>query len=275
MAALHPQIVHITIVLTFVGVAFRLLSLLGKRSLSGPAATLLIIGGLSGLLSARSGLDAHGPVERVPGARAAVQEHEEWGVFTHYVLGGLAAIELLGLAMRRSPHLRKIHLAAALVGVGAVYSVYETGQHGGALVYEYAGGVGIRGGNPEDTERLLMAGYYHQAMADRKAGRPAEAAALIGAAARRFPGDPEVQTLAAESALLDGKDPRAALDALAAVQPGDKRFLRVRVAGLQADAYLALNQKDKAIGALEALVAQAPNPRVQQRIDALKAGKTP
>jgi hypothetical protein len=59
------------------------------------------------------------------------------------------------------------------------------------------------------------------------------------------------------------------------LQPGDKRFLRVRVAGLQADAYLALNQKDKAIGALEALVAQAPNPRVQQRIDALKAGKTP
>ena len=75
-----------------------------------------------------------GSIERIPGARTAVQEHEEWGVFTHYVLGGLAAIELLGLAMRRSPHLRKIHLAAALVGVGAVYSVYETGQHGGALV---------------------------------------------------------------------------------------------------------------------------------------------
>jgi hypothetical protein len=61
---------------------------------------------------------------------------------------------------------------------------------------------------------------------------------------------------------------------LAAVGAGDNRVLRNRVAGLQADAYEALGQKEKAILVLEAVVAKNPNPRIQQRIDALKGQRT-
>jgi hypothetical protein len=43
---------------------------------------------------------------------------------------------------------------------------------------------------------------------------------------------------------------------------------------LQADAFEALGQKDAAIALLQTLVAQTPNPRVQQRIDQLR-GKSP
>ena len=57
--------------------------------------------------------------------------------------------------------------------------VYETSEHGGELVYSYAGGLGIRTGDEKDIERLLLAGYYNQAMADRKAGRSDSAAQLI------------------------------------------------------------------------------------------------
>jgi hypothetical protein len=39
-------------------------------------------------------------------------------------------------------------------------------------------------GRPEGRERLLLAGYYHQALADRKQGRAEAAADLIAAAAR-------------------------------------------------------------------------------------------
>jgi len=274
MAELHPQIVHVTIVLALAGVAFRLLSLTGRAPWASPAAALLLLGAaVSSIPSVQSGIDAHGPVERVPGARAAVVEHEEWGERARNVLLVLGAIELLGLALRRSPKVTLVHGAAAVVGLVAAFAVYEAGEHGGELVYGYAGGVGIRSGDPRDVERLLIAAAYHQAQNDRKAGRTQDAASLIAHTAKRFPTDVEMQMFAAESLLVDQKNPTAALDALAAVTPPDgSRILSSRKATLQADAYEAAGQKDQAIAVLEQAVASAPSPRLQQRLDALRGG---
>jgi uncharacterized membrane protein len=272
MAALHPQIVHFTIVLVIVGVAFRLVSLFGRPAFASPAAaTLLVAAALSAILSVRSGEAAHGPVEGVPGSRPAVMEHEEWGERTQIVLLVLGAIELLGLALRKSPKLRLVHAAAAVVGVASLYVVYETGEHGGELVYGYAGGVGLRSGDPKDVERLLLAGYYHQAMVDRAAGRSQQAATLIDQAAARYAADPEVQMLAAESMLLDRKDPQRAIDGLNALRlPPDNRFMAWRKAGLLADAYEAAGRRADAAAALDAVVKVFPNDRLQQRRDALR-----
>ncbi len=274
MAELHPQVVHVTIILALAGVAFRLLSLTGRAAWASPAAALLLIGAAaSSIASVQSGIDAHGPVERVPGARPAVVEHEEWGERARNVLLVLGAIELLGLALRKSPKVKLVHGAAAAVGLVAAFAVYEAGEHGGELVYSYAGGIGIRSGDPKDVERLLVAATYHQAQADRKAGRAEAAADLIAQTAKRFPADPEMQMFAAESLLLDQKNAQAALDALATVTPPEgNRILIGRKATLQADAYEAAGQKDQAIAVLEKTVAAFPSPRMQQRLDALKGG---
>jgi len=272
MAALHPQIVHFTIVLVIAGVAFRLLSLLGRPAFASPAAaTLLVAAALSSVLSVRSGTAAHGPVERAPGARPPVMEHEEWGERTQIVLLVLGAIELLGIALRKSPKAKAVHALAAVVGLAGIYAVYETGEHGGELVYAYAGGVGLRSGDPKDVERLLLAGYYHQAMADRAAGRAEQAATLLAQAAERFPRDPEVVMLAAESMLLDRKNPQGAIDTLTGLQlPSDNRFMAWRKAGLLADAHEAAGRKADAAAALEAVLTVFPNPRLQARLEALK-----
>jgi peptidyl-prolyl cis-trans isomerase A (cyclophilin A) len=210
MAELHPQVVHVTIILALVGVAFRLLSLTGRAAWASPAAAVLLIGAaVSSIPSVQSGIDAHGPVERVPGARPAVVEHEEWGERARNVLLVLGVIELLGLAMRNSPKVKLVHGAAAAIGLVAAFAVYEAGEHGGELVYSYAGGIGIRSGDPKDVERLLVAATYHQAQADRKAGRADDAAGLIAQTAKRFPADPEMQMFAAESLLLDQKNAQA------------------------------------------------------------------
>lgn len=162
LAALHPQIVHFTIVLAVVGAAFRVVSLLGKPAFASPAATtLLLLAALASVVSVRSGTDAHGPVERVPGARPAVMEHEEWGDRTQTGLLILGVIELAALAMRRSKHLKVGHGVAAIGALICVGLVYETAEHGGELVYSYAGGVGIRTGDEKDIEQLLLSGYYH------------------------------------------------------------------------------------------------------------------
>ena len=273
LAAMHPQIVHFTIVLAIVGAAFRVISLLGKPAFASPAATtLLLLAALSAVAATQSGTAAHGPVERVPGSRPAVQEHEEWGKRAQNGLIVLGVIELIALAMQRTKHIKVVRGVAAIAALICVGLVYEAGEHGGELVYSYAGGIGIRTGDPKDVERLLLAGYYQQAMVDRKAGRSDSAAQLISDAVKRYGSDPEIKIVAAESMLLDRKNPKAALDALAAFEPPPQ--LRIRKAMLQADAFEASGQKDAAIAVLQATVAQTPNTRVQQRIDRLQ-GKTP
>jgi len=198
-------------------------------------------------------------------------EHEEWGERTQTVLLIVGAIEILGLVLRKSPKVRLVHALAAVAGIVAVVFVYETAEHGGELVYGYAGGVGIRSGDPKDVERLLLAGYYHQALAERSAGRADQAAALLSAAAARFPADPEVRTLEADSMLRDRKNPQGAIEALAKIDlPPGNRFIAIQHATVLADAHEALGQKDAAAAALESVVKTFPNARLQQRLDALR-----
>jgi len=275
LASLHPVIVHFAIALAVAGVLLRWLSLSGKAAWSGPAAaTLLLAGAVVVFAAARSGLEAHGPVERVPGSAQAVGEHEEWGDRAHKVFVVVGLLELAALALRRGRWAKPVLVASAVVGLGGLYVLYEAGEHGGELVYSYAGGVGIRTGAPEDVGRLLLAGLYHQAQLDRKAQRPEDAAALIELAARRFPSDPNVQVLAAESLLLDRKDAAGAVAALARISvPPDDRRLRMRHDWLLADAQVATGDRAGAIATLEKLSAAFPqSERLKKRLEQLRSG---
>jgi TolA-binding protein len=163
-------------------------------------------------------------------------------------------------------------MASTAIGVLGLGVLYEAGEHGGEIVYGYAGGVGTHSGNPEDVGHLLRAGLYQQALADRKAGKAAGAAALLDFAVQRFPSDVEVQLARAESILVDRKDPSAALTTLRAITPpADANFIRIRHGLLTADALEAAGQTDGAIATLQQLNTSVPNRRVQQRLDALKA----
>jgi hypothetical protein len=238
-----------------------------------PAAlTLLAAGTIAAGLAVQSGTAAHGPVESVPGTRPAVVEHEEWGIRTRNVFYGVMAIEAIALVLWRSPRRRLAYAASAVVGLGGLFCLYEAGEHGGELVYSYAGGVGIRSGDPADVERLLLAGLYNEALVERKAGRPIEAAKLLTLAAERHPGDPEVQLAAAQSLLVDRKDARAAIEKLKSIQPPqDNRSLRIRHGLLTADALEAAGQRDGAAAVVQGLVTEYPDvPRLKQRLETLK-----
>jgi uncharacterized membrane protein len=270
----HPHTVHFVVALAIVGVSLRLISLTGRLAFTGPAAaTLLLIAAAASVAAVQSGLDAHGPAERVPGARDAVVEHEEWGIRTRNMLIIVAVIELAALGLRRLGKARYAHMVSGVVGLGALFCLYEAAEHGGELVYGYAGGVGLQRKEPADVGRLLLAGLYHQAQLDRKEGRTAEASALIDLAAQRFPGDVEVQLLRAESQLLDRKDPAAAIAALGTVTvPADNRRLRLRHTLLLADGLAATGQKDAARAALQGLGADFANDaRVKRKLEELGA----
>jgi uncharacterized membrane protein len=260
LAAFHPQVVHFVIALGLVGVAFRLLSLLGRGAWLNPAAAaLLIFTGGAGWVAARSGTDAHGITERIPGAREAVQIHEDWGNRTRNLLLGLGALELIGLfyASRRAG--RVIRVLSAATGVVAAVFIFETGEHGGDLVYNYAGGIGTRSGNPADVGHLLVAGLYHGARVDRDSGRAEGAARLTDEMLRRMPDDPIVKFLAIESKLKDQKNAAGALADLAQMQvPADDPRLATRHGILASQALVALGKTDSARALLTGLAARFP-----------------
>lgn len=272
IGSMHPYVVHMVIGLGLIGVALRVLSLAGKWNWMNPAATtLLLLGGVAGYVGVKSGLDAHGPVERVPGARSAVEDHEEWGERSRNIFFGIAALELLGLFVAADKRKFAYYGSAALGLVGA-FALFETGEHGGELVYSYAGGVGIRTGNPDDVGRLLLAGLYHQAMLDRKEGKGAEAAQLIGEMQRRWPSDQTIKLLAIESMFRDSGNPAGAIAALDSIQvaAGNDRLKR-QIASMKADAFIASGMKDSARVMIEGLMKDMPgNPRLQAKLDSLK-----
>jgi len=279
LAPYHPQIVHFVVALLIVGVVFRLISLTGRFAFTNAAATtLIVLGTVATVVAVQSGTDAHGPVERVPGAREAVVDHEEWGIRTRNAFFFVAAFELiaLGLAARKISFARPAAMVAAVAGVVGLVVLYEAAEHGGELVYGYAGGVGLRSGDPADVNRLLIAGVYHQATQDRQAGHGDQSAELVELTARRFPDHLELQLMAVDWQIEVRKDPAGALQRLDRLPIGQAEpRLRIRAGTLRANALVAQGNVPGALQVLQTLKTENPtNVQIQRRIDELsKSGK--
>lgn len=257
----HPILVHFVVALGIVGVALRLVSLTGKLAWTRPAATLLLlIAAGASVAAVESGHQAHGPAERVPGARDAVQTHEDLGEDTRNLFLVVAAFELAAIAFRRKEGIQRwLLLGSGVAGIAASVVLYEAAEHGGSLVYSFAGGVGLRTGNPEDVQHLLVAGLYHESRTARDAGRHDEAARLTQELVRQMPNDPTVQLISIQSMIEDQYDPKGALAALAALPvPVDNPRFALRTGMLESQALAALGQKDSARAVLEGLGQQFP-----------------
>ena len=206
----------------------------------------------------------------MPGARPAVEAHETWGERARNVFLLLLAAEAVAaaLASRQRPQARNAAIAAAAVGLVAVVVLYRAADLGGQLVYGYGGGVGIRSGDPQDVNRVFIAGAHHQAAQDRASGRPLDAAALSDLVAARFPDDLEVQLGRIESTLVDRGDPQTALNRLSglSVPQADARS-RIRAGLLRARTLLAMNDRSAARQVLETLRTEFPaNQRIQEQL---------
>jgi len=269
IGAYHPVIVHFAIALLILGVIFRWISLSGRAPFTGPAAaTCLLLGAAAAFLAVHSGTDAHGPVERIPGVRQAVMDHEDAGHWARNVFLVVALLEIAALfAKRRSVHIARVALwGSAVVGVFGFAAILKAADRGGDLVYAYAGGVGIRTGDTADVNRLYLAGLYQAAVQARAQHDSARAATLFTQLEREFPNDTNVRLLSIESLLRDRDNARAALTALARfpVRPDDRR-LQLRIGFLKADAYVAVGKPDSARVVLERLGNAYPD--MQARIN--------
>jgi uncharacterized membrane protein len=274
MAAYHPHIVHFAIALVFVGVGFRLLTFTRRFPFLDPAATaLILLGTAASFLAVQSGDSAHGPVERIPGARAAVVEHEEWGERARNIFAIVSLLEIgvRVLGWRKHRAALATSIASAVVGVAGLGAMYEAAEHGGELVYSYAGGVGTRSGAAEDVNRLFLAGIYQQALQDRQDGRVDEAMALLELGANRLTSNLELQLMTAEWLTDVKRDPAGAIQRLDRLQvPTENTRARVRAGLARAGALAAQGNKDGAKGILQTLQGEFPdNPQIRRRLEEL------
>jgi uncharacterized membrane protein len=274
-APLHPQVVHFVVALGLVGTGLRLISLTGRARWTRPAgAVLLMLAAISSVVAVKSGSAAHGPVERIPGARDAVEHHEESGERTRNLFLVVGVLEVAGLALASREKARRWLLAAsAVAGVVACVVLYQAADEGGQLVYAYGGGPGLRSGDPADVQRLLVAGLYAQAAAARDSGRGDEAARLTDELVRQRPGDPSVALLAVESLIRDRHDPGAALAMLDTLPaPAGSRRWEQQTGLLRSEALVAAGQTDSARAVLTALAQKYPESRgVQRALGELRA----
>jgi uncharacterized membrane protein len=274
IASLHPQVVHFVVALLIVGVLARIMSLIplpGRSSFVGAmAATLIFLGTIASVLAVRSGLEAHEAVENIPRIRPVVSEHEEDGKTTRNIFLAVSLVEIgiLAFATRKPTVARGLRVLSAAIGVVGVVFLFETAEHGGEIVYGYAGGPGLRTGDSSDVRRLLVSGLYNNALLDRKAGNSEAAATRIEELERMLPADTGVRILRIQSQVRDRKDPAAALAALdsLAVTPADRR-LYMQKAMLQAEALDLAGQRDSARAVLTALKAEIP--QAARRVDAM------
>jgi uncharacterized membrane protein len=274
IASFHPQVVHFVVALLIVGVLARIMSLIprpGRISYVGAmAATLIFLGTIASVIAVRSGLEAHEAVENIPGIRPLVGTHEEDGETTRniFLVVSLVEIGILAFAVRKPTVARGLRVLSAAIGVVGVVFLFETAEHGGEIVYGYAGGPGLRTGDSSDVRRLLVSGLYNNAMLDRKAGDSEAAATRIAELERLLPADTGVRILRIQSLVRDRKDPAAALAALdsLAVTPSNRRLYMQKIM-LQAEALDLAGQRDSARAVLTALKKEIP--QAARRVDAM------
>ena len=278
LAVFHPQITEFTVAFLMTGVVARWISLTGKFQWIRPAAaTLLLLGTLAAVLAVRSGTQAHELAERVPGIGGAVNAHEDAAHWAEDVFLVIAAIELVTLALVYKPRARRaVEVVSAVVGLAGAAALYKAADRGGDLVFDWAGGVGIRSGDSADVGHLLTAGLYEQAMTARTAHRAGEADTLLTLLDRLRPADPNVELVYAQSLVEDRKDPKAALAVLNGIQvPDSVPFMKARVAFARTDVFQTLGMPDSARATLTALSRSiGTNPRLQgfirQRMERIK-----
>ncbi len=148
LAGLHPQVVHFAISLLLV---YLLLETIGaftnKEFFSRAAHLILFLGVLSALTAVLTGHQAedvaaqwekHGAI--IP--FKAIGEHEDWANITlWFFVGVLVARTYLVLKKRFNRTFKFIFVGLALVGA---FFVYQTGEHGGKLVYKYGLGTDLK-----------------------------------------------------------------------------------------------------------------------------------
>src|SRR3972149_229664 len=141
LASLHPKLVHFPIVLFITYALFEILGAITKKEIYSKSAHLLLFLGVLGAVAA---VLTGGQAEEVASTWEkqgaiiqfhAIGEHEDYANITLWYFAALLVLRTIAVLKKKfTGYIKYTFVVLALVGC---FFVYETGEHGGKLVYEY------------------------------------------------------------------------------------------------------------------------------------------
>lgn len=163
----HPFIAHFAIGLLPAGVIIFAIYYWSKHEwFLYTALTLFIFATVAAFVSIKSGDIAHELVERIPGVREAIHDHEDWADIVRWSNILLTVVAFIYIRYKDREWLRYnqdfAHWLVVIIGVWATLAVIQTGRKGGDLVYDYMVAGGARGNSIQSVERQANAYYYNK-----------------------------------------------------------------------------------------------------------------
>ena len=152
----HPMIVHFPIALLFVGVLVDLIGLaFRERAFWRGAALLFYVGGALGALAAvLTGNAAADSVFLPSEANALLTEHSDLGTYTLWLFGAYGIVRIATYFTRLDTRM-SVRLGLTAVAAAGLVLVWQTGEHGSQMVYQY--GVGVEAVDASPTVVLQPA----------------------------------------------------------------------------------------------------------------------
>ena len=142
LSTLHPKVIHFPIAFLLGYFLFELLGVIFKKDFLSKAAHLLlflgVLGALAAVLTGHEAEEAFDYWNKKSGA--LMEEHEMYANITLWYFTALLLLRtFVAFNKKFIGIVRYVILVLALVGV---YFVFQTGDHGGKMVYKY--GVGTQ-----------------------------------------------------------------------------------------------------------------------------------
>lgn len=150
LGSLHPKIIHFPIALFFVYTLLETVGLILKKEIFTKAAFIILVLGLIGALGAvLTGNQAEEIWKNwTSTSKHLLEEHETYATITLWYFFGLAILRTMfvinvEIKKKFSKHVTKMKIGFVVLALAGCYFVYETGEHGGKLVYKHGVGTSI------------------------------------------------------------------------------------------------------------------------------------
>lgn len=148
LSQLHPQVVHFPIAFMVVYALLEITGILsGKEFFQKAAYLFLFLGVLTAVLAVITGNQAAEIASKWKEKGAVIptkliSEHEEFATITMWYFTGLLALRtFLFLKKKFRGTVQYLFILLAVIGL---YLVYQTGDHGGKLVYDHGVGTELK-----------------------------------------------------------------------------------------------------------------------------------
>lgn len=148
LAKIHPEVVHFPIAFLMGYIFFEILGIILKKEFLSKTAHLLLLIGVLGLIAAvLTGNQAKDIAHKLSKegtsiSFSAINRHEDYANITLWFFAALLVLRTMAVIKKKFTGLIKYSfIILALIGS---FLVYETGEHGGTLVYKHGIGTDLK-----------------------------------------------------------------------------------------------------------------------------------